>query len=285
MIIVRITGGVGNQMFQYAYAKALEEKGYKVKLDISVFETYNLHGGYQLSKYNINLDIANKKEISIKKTFFDRVGNKLKIKNKKFLNEKSLLFDNNLLFPNSKSYIQGYFQNEQYFCTIREKLIHDFQIKNQLTAYTKKVSTQIKNGNVSCSIHIRRGDYILDKKVNKIHGSCEISYYQRAIKLINNKYKNVKYFIFSDDILWVKENLRVQNAIYIISDENRIPHEDIYLMSICTHNIIANSSFSWWGAWLNQNQNQSTIAPKRWFFDEIKEEESKDIVPINWQRI
>ena len=267
MIIVRIVGGLGNQMFQYAYAKALSLQGYNVKLDISKFRKYKLHGGYQLDKYKIDLELAN--SISI---ILGKIGIK------KSLKEKSLLFDKKLKSLKGNEYIKGYFQTEKYFEEIRNTLLTEFIINQELSEPTNKVAKQISSYKNSCSLHIRRGDYISDKKANNVHGTCSLDYYNRAINLINEKHENTHFFVFSDDINWTKENLKITNAFYV--DIKSIPHEDMYLMSLCTNNITANSSFSWWGAWLNKNDNKTIIAPKQWYLNRKNEIASKNWIKI-----
>jgi hypothetical protein len=148
-------------------------------------------------------------------------------------------------------------------------LLDNFVVDKKISENSSKVAMQIFTAKNSCSLHIRRGDYISDEKANNVHGTCGLEYYKKAIKHINSQFENVQYFIFSDDISWTKENLLIENAIYV--HNNSIPHEDIYLMSLCNHNITANSSFSWWGAWLNKNQNKTVIAPKKWFVDRENE--------------
>jgi hypothetical protein len=258
MIIVRILGGLGNQMFQYAYAKALSLDGYKVKLDLSKIKKYKLHGGYQLDKYKIDLNTANPFSILLGK-----IGLK---KSKK---EKNLIFDKNLKSLKGNEYIKGYFQTEKYFKKIRNTLLTEFVINQKISSETDKIAKKIKLLENSCSLHIRRGDYISDKKANSIHGTCNLDYYNRSIEMMKSKYLNLSFFVFSDDISWTKENLIIENALYI--NNKSIPHEDIYLMSLCKHNIIANSSFSWWGAWLNNNDYKTVIAPKKWFVDKENE--------------
>ncbi|MBU3010021.1 alpha-1,2-fucosyltransferase [Polaribacter vadi] len=258
MIIVRIVGGLGNQMFQYAYAKSLQQKGFDVQIDISKFKTYKLHGGYQLDKYNIDLEIAD--------TFTTFLG---KIKIKKNVREKSLLFDENLFSLNGNEYVKGYYQTEKYFKYIRSILINQFVIQQKLSESTLVYANEIFKFSNSCAVHIRRGDYISDKKANNIHGTCDLDYYHKAIDIIKEKHKNAHFFVFSDDIAWTKENLNIENSTYI--NNKTIPHEDLYLMSLCKNNITANSSFSWWGAWLNQNENKTVISPKKWFNDKENE--------------
>jgi hypothetical protein len=267
MIIVRIVGGLGNQMFQYAYAKALQHKGYDVKIDISKFKKYKLHGGYQLDKYKIDLETSN--------SFINFLS---KINLKKNVKEKSLLFDEKMLNLSGNEYVKGYFQTEKYFSGIRDILLDQFVIKQEISESTVSYSKEIKKHKNSCSLHIRRGDYISDKKANSVHGTCDIEYYKEAVKLINNKFKDAYFFIFSDDITWVRNNLKVKNATYI--NHNVIPHEDMHLMSSCKHNITANSSFSWWGAWLNQSKNKTVIAPKKWFVSNKNEVACKNWIQL-----
>lgn len=286
MIIVKIIGGLGNQMFQYAYAKALQQKNHKVKIDISAFEKYKIHGGYQLDKYNIELDISSKQENDkfYKNTILRKALRKIKIDFSKSIREKNLLFDSSLLEIADDNYISGYFQCEKYFKDIRDILLKQFTIKQKLSSYANDMKSEIENSQNSCSLHVRRGDFIDDKNI-KIHGSCDIEYYQNSIKYLQEKISDLRYFIFSDDMDWAKSNLAIQNATYIQSKEKRIPHEDIYLMSLCDHNIIANSTFSWWGAWLNKNNNKMVITPKKWFADESMQKQSIDIVCDDWIKI
>lgn len=286
MIIVKIIGGLGNQMFQYAYAKALQQKGYDLKIDISEFDTYKLHGGYQLDKYNIDLLSSSEKENSkfYSKNIFLKILVKLKIFNINLIQEKSLLFDKTLLELNDEKYINGYFQCENYFKDIRNILLKQFEINQTITNYSMKIEKMILDSQNSCSMHIRRGDYINNQNIS-IHGVCSLNYYKKAINIVNSNFNNIKFFIFSDDIIWVKENLKIENSVYLDSKEKRIPHEDIYLMSICQHNIIANSSFSWWGAWLNQNNNKNVIAPKEWFASDKMQKKAQDIIPEQWIKV
>jgi hypothetical protein len=286
VIIIKIIGGLGNQMFQYAYAKALEENGFNVKIDISAFKTYKLHGGYQLDKYNIDLNSSTIEENNLfyRDNIFKKVLNKLGIKNSKIIKERNLLFDETLLKVEDNNYIDGYFQCEKYFINIKNVILEQFLLKTDLSDYAKVLKDKIINSKNSCSIHIRRGDFT-NKTNSNIHGCCSLDYYNKSVEILNSKLDSVNYFIFSDDIKWVKENLNISNATYIDDETKRIPHEDIYLMSLCKNNIIANSSFSWWGAWLNKNESKIVIAPKRWFVHKELESFSKDIVCESWLKV
>lgn len=267
MIIVRIVGGLGNQMFQYAYAKSLEKKGYNVQIDISKFKSYKLHGGYHLDKFNIDLQTS-----SVLTNLFAKLNFRRQIK------EKSLLFDESLINLSKKEYVKGYFQTEKYFSDIKDIIHNQFTIKTPLSKSTLKFKKQIEKHTNSCSIHIRRGDFISNEKANKVHGTCDLDYYKRAIEFLKSQYKDIHFFIFSDDISWTKQNLKVTHRTFV--EHTVIPHEDQYLMSLCRFNITANSSFSWWGAWLNKNNNKVVIAPKKWFVNKENE-----VASTNWIKL
>lgn len=289
MLIIKIIGGLGNQMFQYAYARMLKHKGYDVTIDISGFESYKIHHGYRLDSYAIDLEIAGKMDkdkIGIRglTLFFEKVKRKFNMPSNKHLIEQSLLFNPSLLEPIDNQLIEGYFQSENYFLEIRELLIAQFVLKEKLSSYSLTVLDEIHKSSVSASLHVRRGDYVNTTNI-QYHGCCSLEYYYCAIRTLQESYDEVRYFVFSDDIVWVKEHLEIENAFYVEHTSVHLEHEDIYLMSQCHHHIIANSSFSWWGAWLNQRQDKVVIAPKKWFEDTLKQLQSNDIIPQNWIKL
>ena len=292
MITIRINGGLGNQMFQYATAKYLAFiSNTKVLLDIDEFNTYKLRK-FELDKYDIEyIDIKKEKVTSnfflspqssfvklLKIFHFERL-----IKN--YYLERGLFFDKKVLELSDGVYLEGFFQCEKYFYNIREMLLKEFTLKEELSEYSKTIKEKLDKTKKTVSLHIRRGDYISNSTTNNIHGLCDLDYYNNAIKYLNNKLDIFDIYIFSDDILWAKENLRYKNMYFIESEDKRLAHEDIYLMSLCDCNIIANSSFSWWGAWLNQNKEKTVIAPKKWFSDSKMQEESENIIPEKWIKI
>jgi len=287
LIIVKIIGGLGNQIFQYAYAKSLQQKGYIVKLDISSFKKYKLHGGYFLDRYLIDIGIASQEELRRygDQGFFSVLRKKIRFVNSKSLVEESFFFNNELMFPRDNSYIEGYFQSERYFQEIRSVILLQISLKKKLSEYSSQIESQIKKCKISCSIHIRRGDYLTDNTTNKVHGVLGLDYYKRATKLLENKGISPQYYVFSDDIKWAEDNLDIKNLIFIKSPKQRVPNEDIYLMSLCNHNIIANSTFSWWGAWLNQNRDKVVISPLQWFLDDGMNKDTFDLIPPVWLRI
>ncbi|MEI6304723.1 MAG: alpha-1,2-fucosyltransferase [Candidatus Taylorbacteria bacterium] len=179
---------------------------------------------------------------------------------------------------------KGYWQNEKYFKSIENNIKKEFTLINPLRSAAKKFAIEIGSLINSISIHIRRGDYVSDQKTNKYHGTCGPEYYSKAIKYITSKIgSNIHVFVFSDDIEWVKQNMPLKYPVTYVSSPEIPDYEELILMSQCKHNIIANSTFSWWGAWLNENPDKIVIAPKRWTLK--GEKNFKDICPPSWTRI
>lgn len=269
MKYVRLMGGIGNQMFQYAFGILL---GKHTIYDISWFnEVKNVPTATQ-REYELDFwDIAPKLTNNPKnKTFGFIKINKYFEKPENIYNEKLLKLNNCV--------IEGYFQVAKYYDAIRDKLLSDFTPKKEPNSKNKKMLNLIHSTN-SVSIHVRRGDYV---KLQQIHGLCNLDYYKHAIKYITKHVSNPHFFIFSDDIQWVKDNLKIDCPCeYIDFNNGRDSAWDMWLMANCKHNIIANSSFSWWGAWLNPKTDKIVIAPKQWFANGT----ATDIVPIDWKRL
>jgi len=288
MVIVNIIGGLGNQMFQYAFGKYLSiENNCELKLDISGFEKYEWHR-FSLSSLSISENFSNKEECD----FLKGANISLKEKLKRWLSastsiatEKDLNFNINYRSLKSPIYITGYWQSEKYFQGIENIIKKEFIVSRDPSIENQKMSNKIINEN-SISLHIRRGNYVNVDYVNQMHGTSTLSYYHEAISLINSKIKNPVYFIFSDDISWAKQNLFISNeTVYVdINDEN-CDFEDLRLMYTCKHNIIANSTFSWWGAWLNPNKEKMVIAPKIWFNNSVINMQTENLIPSEWLRI
>lgn len=292
MVVVKLIGGLGNQLFQYALAKNLAKKlKTNVVLDVIPFNEYKLHK-YSLEHFNFEKQFLTQNEqhffgIECKKNFsylYYRLLS-LILKPKKII-EKDFSFDKSILENTNKHiYLDGFWQSEKYFSEIKDELLKDLFIVKPLAGKNLEIANQIKKVN-AISLHIRRADYVSNSKTLSVHGVCGLDYYENALKLITNKIENPILFIFSDDINWVKENL-VTNIDKVYVDHNNADtnYEDLRLMSLCKHNIIANSSFSWWGAWLNTNQSKIVIAPKRWYSDVEKNNQTVDLIPDSWIRI
>jgi hypothetical protein len=180
----------------------------------------------------------------------------------------------------SKIILNGYFQKETYFNNYAHEIHKAFVFKKELTGVNVSIKNDILNSN-SVSLHVRRGDYVTSEKTGIYHGVCSLEYYTSAIQTLTKLYNDLHFFVFSDDIEWCKTHLNIPGEVFFVSNNNG-PNSylDMELMSLCNHNIIANSSFSWWGAWLNNSKNKVVIAPKKWFADSSIN--TDNLYPKNW---
>jgi hypothetical protein len=254
-MIFKLRGGLGNQMFQYAYGRSWSIKNKKALKYYFIHNYGDANRCYELGIFNINglfPELLRKVEIFLNVKFFDVVS--------------------------------GYWQGEKFFINNKNTIRRDFQFIKLMDRKNINILEEINKVN-SVSVHVRRGDYISDKKTNEFHGVCTLRYYNNAIKKIKQTIKSPKFFVFSDDSEWVKNNLKIDNATYVNWNNGDNSYKDMQLMSHCKHNIIANSSFSWWGAWLNTSPGKIVIAPKKWFINDEAQKKSKDLIPKEWIKI
>jgi len=293
MIIAELVGGLANQMVIYAAAKALSEHlQVELKLDIRKLSR-DKKRNYALNHLNIETKTATQEEIDwVCQKSSSWIISKVKKTIRKTYNgnafgiykEPAINFDPNFFSLTDNTYIKGNFINLLYFTRIEQTLKNEFQIKSTLSNKTKELIKSITSSN-SVSIHIRRGDYANEKKTNEIHGLIPLNYYKTAIDLISNRTKQPTFYVFSDDISWVKNNLPNTQEMHFIDHTNgETAYEDLYMMSQCKHNIIANSGFSYWGAWLNSNEEKLVISPKQWFADNKLNDRFK-LIPEGWLKI
>lgn len=295
MVIVRLIGGLGNQMFQYAAGRrAAYVNNSCLKLDITGYD--NQEGmtkrEYLLHSFNIKEDFATLDEIQKLKGLNGNIFFRYLLKlNKRiipyykqsYVKQKYFYFDPNILKVGKNTYLEGYWPSEKYFKDIKDIIKKEFTFKDKPNSENKKIIKEIQNS-LSVSIHIRRGDYVNDQKTKQYHGICGLNYYHKAISIITKKIASPHFFVFSDDPQWTKENIKSKQPMtFITHNFPKKDYEDLRLMSSCQHNITANSSFSWWGAWLNQNPDKIVIAPKRWFRDPTIN--TDDLIPKSWIRI
>ncbi len=295
MIIARISNGLGNQLFQYSLGRHLAIKNNAdLKLDISAFQ-YDFRE-YMLNFFNIAGETSTQKDYHAiglpdmeKQSYFSRLRRKIfrnqeknsPIYRRSIILEPQFQFCEDILKAKNNCYLSGNWQSEKYFLDIADTIKKDLTLKNEPSQLFKQWTKKIDNCQ-SVSLHIRRGDYISSQKVNQFHGTCNLEYYQKAIDLIAEIIKNPKFFISSDDIAWARNNLKINYPVYFISDKNIPDYEELIIMSNCRHNIIANSSFSWWGAWLNGSPNKIVIAPQKWFNAPT---DTTDLLPDSWIKI
>lgn len=288
-LICGISGGLGNQMFQYAYGRALAERtGGRLLLDLSWFEeshTTVANRAFGLDLFCLDYDVALKEDIVKLKGSGKRkkgLSRFFSFDDSNFIQESFYHFDKSMLQIKNDAYLAGYWQSEKYFSDFGNLIRSDFTFKDALNDDYNKLSLLMETQN-SVAIHLRRGDYITDKKTSEYHGVCSLKYYDDAIKIIKGKVKDPVFYFFSDDLKWVKENLKVDVPCVYVESPHSKDFEDMLLMTKCRHFIIANSSFSWWGAWLSTNRDKTVIAPLKWFNDRSKD--TSDLIPQGWTRI
>ena len=282
-IRIKLSGGLGNQMFQFATGFAIAKKNnLRLSLDLNYINKRQLFNGFELEKiFNIYSKVSFlNKPLSFRSMSFKEILNKIDVTFYNF-KEPHFHYTETILDIPKHSFLDGYWQSENYFKDYTNEIKEIFNFPEELDEQNLLISNDI-NKNNSISVHIRRGDFLL--KTNYNHLIDLKDYYLKAIKESSKFFKNPKYFIFTDDPLWVTNNFVLDHS-YIVVDINRGSKSflDMYLMSLCKSNIIANSSFSWWGAWLNNKKDKIVYAPKNWFND--KSICTNDLIPSSWNTI
>ncbi|MEW5961408.1 MAG: alpha-1,2-fucosyltransferase, partial [Chloroflexota bacterium] len=288
-----LVGGLGNQLFQYAAGRRLSVLHQTpLKFDIFAFKYYEGRE-YNLKPFCIQEAFATPDEVAkITGTdkkglarFLFRVGKRLKpyYRRPVFSEPHIRPYDPNILKTLREIYLDGYWQTEKYFIDIQDVIRRELTVKIEPDPQSREIAEEIIRTN-AVSIHVRRGDYVSSSQINKVHGFLGLDYYRQCVRLIIEKVTNPHFFIFSDDPAWVVENLRLDYpTTYVTHNDASRNYEDLRLMSLCKHNIIANSSFSWWGAWLSSNPPKIVLAPQRWFGDTSID--TRDLLPASWIRV
>lgn len=287
-IIVRLAGGIGNQIFQYAAGRSLAiSHDYELCLDDSLLKQrrYGVTPrDYELDAYNI---VARKLTPAEQAAVKPRVRRPLRymydiglMKSPfYYYREPHFEFDHKLHQLSGNLIIEGYWQSERYFSDIANTLRRELQPINPPPSNMRDFLGQMTKNN-SVSLHVRRGDYISNPKAAANHVSCDLAYYKRAAALVAERVSSPVFYVFSDDPEWVENELQIGFPMVLVSQPKSWPaYDDLRLMSHCAHHIIANSSFSWWGAWLNPSPDKIVIAPSRWF---RVDKNIQDLIPPKW---
>jgi hypothetical protein len=297
MIIVKLMGGLGNQMFQYAAARRLaDHHNTELKLDLSFLESRQspcTPRSYELFHFNIKAAIATSREVA---EITGRGKNQLEstlvrlrqaagfaLLHRNVFSERHFHFDPAVLDLSDNIYLEGYWQSERYFEDIENTIRKEFTVRCSLSGKNRELADKIQSTN-SVSLHVRRGDFVGNPLTMETHGFCEPQYYKRCVVEIAERVVNPHFFLFSDEPAWARNNFRISFPVTII-DHNPPDKgfEDLRLMSLCKHNITANSTFSWWGAWLNADTRKIILAPAEWLKD--KRHDTSDILPDGWLEI
>lgn len=280
MIIIGLRGGLGNQMFQYALFCKLESLGIDAYIDRSYYEMGMEKRRYELDvfpnvQYKVSTEAMNVKLRGEFKSFIEKVRRKFKLRKEYFRERVPGYYPQIYTWDNM--YLDGYWQSEKYFKDIKEDILSKFEFPELQGEKNIEVAEKIKNTN-AVSVHIRRGDFLKNK--SKYGNIWEDGYYKKAIECVENQLENPVFYFFSDDMEWVRGNYKGSNFVYVDNkNSGETGYVDMQLMSMCKHNIIANSSYSWWAAWLNQNDKKIVIAPSFWDNDMV----TNDVYCDGWK--
>jgi len=294
MIIMQLKGGLGNQLFQYSLGRCLSIKKHTpLFLDISFFhdkthEDHLLpHSKFMLNELDLDYTICNDHDSDrlVKKSrkAFSRFKRKIDPYNTCLFIEKGIGFDPKVFNLPKNVFVTGWFQSEKNFFPVRDLIRKEIRFKKIEDRANELMASKINSVN-SVSIHIRRTDYFKNDESESYFGILGLNYYKKCVDIMRDKVFDPHFFIFSDDIDWVRKKFKISENITIVDiNVNAHPAQDMRLMSLCKHNIIANSSFSWWAAYLNCNPDKIVLAPSLWFGTDPKS--IKDIVPDSWIKI
>jgi Glycosyl transferase family 11 len=297
LVITRLIGGLGNQMFQYATGRALAlRNGAALKFDVTGFAVVGSHTKrwYELNCFSVHGGEASEAELAR----FGRAGKPRSPRLEQMLrrlridwrrgalpiyHEPHFQFDPAVPELSAPVYLDGYWQCERYFSGIAGVLRREFTAQAPLDGENAAIAAGIDAVN-AVSLHVRRGDYVSNPTTNRVHGTCSPDYYRRAIDYVAGRTAAPHIFVFSDDPQWGRANLRFAVPMTFV-DANPPDHgyRDMQLMARCRHHIIANSSFSWWGAWLNPSPDKTVIAPQQWF--SASKNDTSDLIPPDWVRL
>jgi hypothetical protein len=271
-VAVRLEGGLGNQMFQYAAGWTVASRlGCRLVLDTSGLRARGLRTirPFGLHRWCIEAEVD---------TLSPRALRACAVVQQPAFTYAPGLLDSVAV----GSRLQGYWQSERFFAHERSSLLRHFTLRQAPDADVQAVAQGIVDSAESASVHIRRGDYVSDAQTASFHGSCTLDYYRDCMAELRRDHPGLRLFVFSDDPAWVRAHFPVDPAVVLVQPQPESPEVDLWLMSLCRHHVLANSSFSWWGAWLAQRPGR-TLAPARWFTAAAGLDE-RDLVPASWER-
>lgn len=289
-VVVRLIGGLGNQMFQYAAAKAVAVRsGAELVLDLSWFATDN-HRRYALGPLSISahtLGAISAEGVVVR--FLRRVAYRLARRSDEYwqghpvFHEKYFYFDPTVLDLRAPVCLDGYFQSEKYFLDCREVVAREFTVATPPGSLAQAMLERMAAHDAIC-LHVRRGDYVASAITNSFHGVCSVDYYRQGLRIVSEGLLDPHCYVFSDDPEWVRVHFTATLPMSVVDihgpDE---AHEDLRLMAACKHFVIANSSLSWWGAWLGSYPGKRVVAPEKWF--QSNTQDARDLIPSGWVRV
>lgn len=290
MIVTRLRGGLGNQMFQYAAGLRLAcARGTRLLLDTSPLCDPGCHTprSYALGPFRLSAGRASPEELAAfgrsRRSLASRLARRLGRRPDAAAVERHFHFDEEVLALPDGVCLRGYWQSERYFADAADRVRRELRLERPPTGRNAELAAEIAACN-AVSLHVRRGDYVSDPVANAMHGVCSLDYYRRATELVVGRVPDATFFVFSDDPGWTRDHLQLPGKATVVDHNGPAAgHEDLRLMSLCAHHIIANSSFSWWGAWLDPRPDKIVVAPERWFADGARD--TADLCPAAWVKL
>lgn len=286
-VVVGLSGGLGNQMFQYAAGRALSHRlGCPLMLDLTWFQNRQ-DRQFALDPFKIDVDTRSVFRFmpTSLQTHLSRITRRFspRLAGVPVFRERHFQYMSSFAELGAPVFLEGYWQSERYFRALRSELLEEFSLRRPLPARLHQLLEAIQTCDSVC-VHVRRGDYVTNVNAAKTHGTCSDIYYSRAVAEIANGLSNPHCFIFSDEPDYVRDTLRLDCSSTVVDvNGTEEAHLDLVLMSACRHFVIANSSFSWWGAWLGRCESKRVIAPARWFL--TSDRNTEDLLPDSWQRL
>lgn len=282
MIIVNLKGGLGNQLFQYALGRSLSlHNNDELRLDTSTLDNAkqigNVYRPFALTEFNIQTKIASEQDIRHVHYPYGTLSKVTDLLQRKVLRRHHIGWEPSVLRTTGDAYLDGYWQSPKYFEEARGMLLRDLSLRDPSSDFFRWEATVTSTPSVS--LHVRRGDYVSNARVRHEMGTCSPSYYHAAISQVDPEH-TMRFFVFSDDMSWAHEQFGSLPNVTFVSGGMLSAAEELILMSQCSHNIIANSTFSWWGAWLNDNADKVVIAPRPW--SNRHQEAYRHLIPDTW---
>ena len=277
MIVMRLYGGLGNQMFQYALGRRLAlDHGVPLKLDLAWFAK-NPKRDYRLGHFRIAAAPASPSDLALVAPTTADLAHRL-------VREAAFAYDKAVLDCPATAYLDGYWQSERYFAARADVIRADFQLAEPMQPERRVLASRIVAAGAAVSVHVRRGDYASDPATLAYHGTCAPDWYGRVMDRMAEGLDRPSFFVFSDDPAWARANLPQRGEmVFVDLQPDGRDFEDMHLMASCSYHITANSSFSWWGAWLNPNPAKRVIGPARWFNQGPSN--TDDLIPTTWTQL
>jgi hypothetical protein len=279
VVISTLVGGLGNQMFQYAAGRALAlRRGSELQLDVGWLHPASPTSRfrYELGSFPVEADLISAYRHRRREQLRERLG--LAPPARRYT---AFPFDPAVLELPGRVRLTGYWQSEKYFQDQEAVIRVEFSRTDPLDAPNEATAAEIAASTAVC-VSVRRGDYVTDPEINRYHGVLPLEYYTAGVELVRRSLPDARFFVFSDDLDWCRVNLRLGGPMTFVDHDQNRPADDLRLMALCPHHIIANSTFSWWGAWLAAGRDGIVVAPKQWA---VAEDVGPDLIPERWVRL